>query len=156
MRPPSAGLCCHPVQRNAATFGDHQRVCKSHPRRRRAVGLGRCAVRAQGSKVRFADHSPGTQRTPYYRLIREYLLAVKWPPLASPSNHLLPVCNGNLYYLREGLTRSAIPRLKGEAVKNGREVRSQGGNRRCFRDVTIMLSLFQAIQDGLRYLAAYG
>ena len=40
----------------AAIFGDHQRVCKSHPRRRRAVGLGRCPVRAQGSKVRFADH----------------------------------------------------------------------------------------------------
>src|SRR5439155_22265333 len=53
---PSAKLCCHPVQRDAATFGDHQRVCKSHPRRRRAVGLGRCPVRAQGSNVRFADH----------------------------------------------------------------------------------------------------
>jgi hypothetical protein len=84
------------------------------------------------------------------------LLVVKWPPLASPSDHLLPVCYGNLYYLREGLTRSAIPRLKGEAVKNRREVRSQGGDLCCFRDVTIMLSLFQAIQDGLRYLAAYG
>jgi hypothetical protein len=24
MRPPSAKLCCHPLQRNAATFGDHQ------------------------------------------------------------------------------------------------------------------------------------
>jgi len=58
MRPPSAKLCCHPVQRNVATFGDHQRVCKSHPRRRRAVGLGRCPVRTQGSKVRFADY-PG-------------------------------------------------------------------------------------------------
>jgi hypothetical protein len=46
--------------------------------------------------------------------------------------------------------------LKGEAVKNGREVRSQGGNRSCFRDVTIILSVFQAIQDGLRYLTAYG
>ena len=55
MRPSSAGLCCHPGQRNAATFGDHQRAYKSHPRRRRAVGLGRCAVRAQESKVRFAD-----------------------------------------------------------------------------------------------------
>jgi hypothetical protein len=35
--PPSAELCCHPVQRHAATSGDHQRVCKSHPRRRRAA-----------------------------------------------------------------------------------------------------------------------
>jgi hypothetical protein len=46
-----------PMQRyrNAATFGDHQRVFKVSYTRRRAVGLGRCPVRAQGSKVRFAD-----------------------------------------------------------------------------------------------------
>jgi hypothetical protein len=36
------------------------KVCaKSHPRRRRAVELGRCPVRTWGSKVRFADQ-PGT------------------------------------------------------------------------------------------------
>src|SRR6267154_5731750 len=45
--PSSATECCH-LRRSP-------RVCKSHPRRRRAVGLGRCPVRARGSKVRFAD-----------------------------------------------------------------------------------------------------
>jgi hypothetical protein len=65
MRPPSAELCCHPVQRNAATFGDHQRVCKVSTTPEGcgasvAVGLGRCPVRAQGSKVRFAD-KPDTE-----------------------------------------------------------------------------------------------
>ena len=58
--PPSAKLCCDPVQGNAATFGDHQRVCKVSTTPEAcgaavAVGLGRCPVRAQGSKVRFAD-----------------------------------------------------------------------------------------------------
>jgi hypothetical protein len=48
-------------QRNAATFGDHQGVCKvsSTPEAcgaAVAIELGRCPVRAQGSKVRFADH----------------------------------------------------------------------------------------------------
>jgi hypothetical protein len=61
--PPSAELCCHPVQRHAATSGDHQRVCKSHPRRRRAapqLRFGQDDVRLvfRGSKVRFADHPP--------------------------------------------------------------------------------------------------
>jgi hypothetical protein len=60
MRPPSAKLCCHPVQRNAATFGDHQGVRKvsSTPEACGAavpVRSGRCPIRAQGSKVRFAD-----------------------------------------------------------------------------------------------------
>src|SRR6266852_753936 len=50
MRPPSAKLGCHPVQRNAATFGDHQRVCKVSSTPEACVGLGRCPVRAQGSK----------------------------------------------------------------------------------------------------------
>ena len=37
------------------------KVCaKSHPRRRRAVERGRCPVRTQGSKVRFADHTATT------------------------------------------------------------------------------------------------
>jgi hypothetical protein len=40
---------------NAATFGDHQRVCKVSSTPEACVGLGRCPVRAQGSKVRFAD-----------------------------------------------------------------------------------------------------
>src|SRR5258705_952842 len=50
--PSSATECCH-LRRSP-------RVCKSHPRRRRAVGLGRCPVRARGSKVRFADNTLST------------------------------------------------------------------------------------------------
>jgi hypothetical protein len=46
MRPPSAKLLRPP---SAITKG----CTKSHPRRRRPVGSGRCPVRAQGSKVRF-------------------------------------------------------------------------------------------------------
>ncbi len=41
------------LQPSAITKG----CAKSHPRRRRAVRSGRCPVRAQGSKVRVADHS---------------------------------------------------------------------------------------------------
>src|SRR5260370_5581437 len=43
-RPPSAKLCCHPVQRNAATFGDHQgcarliRIYSSLPRYTQSLG----------------------------------------------------------------------------------------------------------------------
>src|SRR6266702_7739306 len=50
--PSSATECCH-LRRSPM-------VCKSHPRRRRAVGLGRCPVRARGSKVRFVDKPPET------------------------------------------------------------------------------------------------
>jgi hypothetical protein len=52
------------TERNAATFDDHRRVCKvpSTPEAwGAAVGLGRCPVRAQGSKVRFANQPPRTR-----------------------------------------------------------------------------------------------
>ena len=59
----SAALCGDQVQSYAASQCNGMlppsaitKGCtKSHQRRRRAVGLERCQVRAQGSKVRFAD-----------------------------------------------------------------------------------------------------
>jgi hypothetical protein len=54
----------HPVQRNAATFGDHQGVCKvsSRPEARGAAVPVRSG--AQGSKVRFADNPHLSGRLP--------------------------------------------------------------------------------------------
>src|SRR6266851_151145 len=60
--PPSAALCCHPVQRNAATLDDHQRACKisSTPKAgggETAVRSGRDRSQALESKVLFADNA---------------------------------------------------------------------------------------------------
>jgi hypothetical protein len=69
MRPPSAKLCHHPVQRNAAAVDDEQRVYKvsSTPEAYGAavpVRSGRSPARTQESKVRFADKPPGRHKTP--------------------------------------------------------------------------------------------
>src|ERR1700693_5081575 len=57
--PPSAKLCCHPVQRNAATLGDHQRVRKISSTPKACAGAvavrsGRGRTVALGSKAREA------------------------------------------------------------------------------------------------------
>jgi hypothetical protein len=49
--PPSAALRCHPVQRSAATFGDHQRVCKVSSMPEACGWVRKMSVRVQGSKV---------------------------------------------------------------------------------------------------------
>src|SRR5271168_4054291 len=97
MRPPSAGLCCHPVQRNAATFGNHQRVRKSHPRRRRGVGLGRCAVCRHPCKSLSIEKRrfPGRACESAHCndsgfTARKYASRLMVPALAEPDIHLLP------------------------------------------------------------------
>jgi hypothetical protein len=65
MLPPSAKLCCHPVQGNAFTFGDHQKMYKLSSTPKACGGGGAVhqdlvGGQALESKVRFADH--GNQR----------------------------------------------------------------------------------------------
>src|SRR5216683_6237925 len=95
MLPPSAKLCCHPVQRNAATFGDHQRVCKisSTPKAgggATAVRSGRGRSQALESKVRFADHSGVDHRTGKRSAVARKLVPMQVSRLESVSGKSTP------------------------------------------------------------------
>src|ERR1700733_2837813 len=68
---------------------------------------------------------------------------------------LRPACHSDLRNMSQSLSRHSVTRLERQTVKNGRVVRSQRTDRRCFWKFSIPLTFPQTCQDRSVYLSPH-